>query len=117
MKYKIRKKGITICRKTKRPAWFDILETNYPQDFAEFVPKRKDDNPRWPAPEWFVDSPAGETIACGFKSRAEAKRYKNVYVPGGFIRKYDPLVRDHERNLSERRQERRFQALSSGRSK
>ena len=104
-------------RKVKKPAWFEILTSNWPEEFADHIPKKKENDRLNKAPEWFVDDLSGETVACGFKDKKSAREYKNKYVPGGFIRCYHPTIKDHEKNLSERRQERRFQALSSGRSK
>lgn len=91
-----------------------LLKTSYPVDFANFKPKKNEEDLFLKKPLWCVDGPDGNTVAQGFKDKRAAKEYMREYCPGGFIRCYNPRVSDHEKNLSEGRQERRFQSLSSG---
>ena len=92
-----------------------LLKSNWPDEFNDIqvVP---DTNLQNKAVEYIVDSPAGETVGRGFKTKQQARAYKNRYVPKGFIRIWNPTIKEYQKALSERRQERRFQSLSSGKS-
>ena len=106
-----------LAKSLKGKNWQDGLFTsNWPAEFAEYIPKKEEDDLANEQPVYFLDNEFGETWFQTTDKKI-AKQMLKMDKGKNYLRIWNPRVKDNEIIASERRQNNRIQMMSSGRSK